>query len=115
MGVPFWRAALPIADLKHFKDRFGALLLFLFGYMLTALFFDETGPYSAGEWGSISLLFLIAFGFMWMYYNDRVDDDRHDGCVHPTERNSVISHVWQACHLPLAMALIIMADASVRR
>ncbi len=114
--LPWWRAALPIADLKHFKDRFGALLLFLFGYMLVALFFDETGPYSAGEWGSISLLFLIAFGFMWMYYNDRVDDERH-GCVHPTERAgsaSLLGHLWQACHLPLAMALIIMADASVQ-
>jgi hypothetical protein len=96
------------------KDRFGAFLLFLFGFMLTALFFDETGPYSAGEWGSISLLFLIAFCFMWLYYNDRVDDERH-GCVHPLERNIFLRQIWQACHLPLAMALIIMADASVRK
>lgn len=109
-----WRHSLPLADLVHFRDRFGTLLLFLFGYMLTALFYDEQGPWTAGEWGSLALFFLIAFGFMWLYYNDRNDDERF-GAMHPLDRRPLIwGHVWQALHLPLAMALIIMASASVQ-
>ena len=116
--LPFlgwWRTAMPIVDTKRFRDRFGAFLIFLFLYLLVALFFDESGPYSAGEWGTLALLFLIAFCFMWLYYDsDRHDDEMH-GCVAPLDRESFIwGHLWQALHLPLAMALIIMADASVQ-
>ncbi len=114
--IPAWRAALPIADVWHYKDRFGTFLVLLFLFMLTALFFDETGPYGAGEWGTLALLFLIAFCFMWLYYNDRSDDER-SGYVHPLHRRvagGFVGQLWRALHLPLAMALIIMADASVQ-
>lgn len=112
--IPFWRKALPIANARHFRDRFGAVLLYLFGFMLFSLFFDESGPFSAGEWASISLFFLIAFCFMWMYYGDRHDDERF-GSLHPLDREQMVwGHLWQALHMPLAGALIIMADASVQ-
>jgi hypothetical protein len=111
--LPFWRQALPLGDLRHFRDRFGSFLVFLFAFLLFALFFDETGPYTAGEWGSIALFFVIGFSFMWLYYNDRVDDERVN-CIHPLQRSPILGQLWAACHLPLAMALIIMADASVQ-
>ena len=112
--LPAFASALPVVDRAHFRDRFGALLVFLFGYMLTATFFDESGPYTSGEWGSIVLIWLITFAFVWMYYGDRNDDNRH-GVEHPLLRMpTVIGQLWQFLHLPLAMAVVIMADAAVQ-
>lgn len=114
----------PVADMqairadKQLRDRCGAFLLFLFANVLFAPYFASTGAETdfAGTYATLALSALIAFGFAWMYFDSERNGDDQTDRTSPAERqdHAIWAQLWFYAHGPLAMALVILGDASVQ-
>lgn len=119
--IPAFAQLQPTRSDKQLRDRCGAFLVFLFANLAVAIYFSSTGIESplydsAGTYATLALSVLIAFSFLWMYFDSDRNDDEKQGSTAPLERNeqTLFGQLWLYSHGPLSMALVILADASVQ-